>query len=163
MTVTRTLVIGCGNILRGDDAAGPVLIRRLWDRGLPDGVLCADGGTGGMDVAFQMRGVPEVILVDACRSGSEPGSLFEVAGEEVENLPPLTGINLHSFRWDHAIAFGHWLLKDEYPVKVTAFLIEGAEFEVGAPLSPAVDAAVDRLANLLLARLAPTPAPEPQA
>lgn len=150
----QTLVIGCGNVLRGDDAAGPVLVRRLWDRGLPDGVRCADGGTGGMDVAFQMRGVPHVILVDACSSGSEPGTLFEVPGHEVENLPPLAGINLHAFRWDHAIAFAHWLLKDDYPAKVTAYLIEGERFEVGDPLSPSVDSAVDRLADLLLSRLA---------
>lgn len=150
---TRTLIIGCGNLLRGDDAAGPVLIRRLWERGLPAGVRCADGGTGGMDVAFQMRGVPEVILVDACRSGSEPGSLFELPGAEVENLPPLTGINLHAFRWDHAIAFGRWLLKDEYPENVTAFLIEGEAYDVGAGLSPAVDRAVDALVERLLRRL----------
>jgi len=149
----RTLVIGCGNLLRGDDAAGPVLVRRMWERGLPEGVRCADGGTGGMDVAFQMRGVPEVILVDACSSGSEPGSLFEVPGHEVENLPPLTGINLHAFRWDHAIAFGHWLLKDDYPNNVTAYLIEGGRFGFGEGLSPAVDAAVDRLVDLLLVRL----------
>jgi hydrogenase maturation protease len=147
------LVIGCGNILRGDDAAGPVLVRRMWERGLPPGVTCADGGTGGMDVAFQMRGRAEVILVDACRSGSEPGALFEVPGEEVENLPPLEGINLHAFRWDHAIAFGRWLLKDEYPARVTACLVEGASFEPGDALSPAVDAAVDALADRLLATL----------
>lgn len=152
---TRTLVIGCGNLLRGDDAAGPVLVRRMWERGLPAGVLCADGGTGGMDVAFQMRGVPEVILVDACSSGSEPGALFEVPGEEVESLPPLAGINLHAFRWDHAIAFGRWLLKDEYPRKVTAYLIEGASFEPGEGLSPAVDRAVDELAIRLCATLGP--------
>lgn len=151
MTRPRTLVIGCGNLLRGDDAAGPVLVRRLWDRGLPDGVHGADGGTGGMDVAFQMRGVPEVILVDACTSGSEPGAVFEVPGTEVEHLPPLSGINLHAFRWDHAIAFGRWLLKDDYPEKVTAYLIEGASFDPGAGLSPAVDRAIDRLADRLLA------------
>ena len=149
----RTLVIGCGSILRGDDAAGPVLIRRLWERGLPEGVHCADGGTGGMDVAFQMRGVPEVILVDACRSESPPGSLFRLPGEEVEDFPPPSGINLHAFRWDHAIAFGRWLLKDDYPGSVTAYLIEGENFEVGEGLSPAVDAAVDRLATVLLAEL----------
>ena len=154
MTTPRTLVIGCGNILRGDDAAGPVLVRRLWDRGLPEGVHCADGGTGGMDVAFQMRGVPEVFLVDACRSGSEPGSLFEVPGNEIEQLPPLAGINLHAFRWDHAIAFARWLLKDDYPATVTAYLIEGERFEVGEGLSPAVDKAVDRLADTLCERLA---------
>jgi len=45
------LVIGCGNLLRGDDAVGPVLVRRLLDRGLPDGCEVADGGTSGMDVA----------------------------------------------------------------------------------------------------------------
>ena len=162
MTATRVLVIGCGNTLRGDDAAGPILVRRLWDRGLPPGVLCADGGTGGMDVAFLMRGVPEVILIDACRSESEPGSLFELPGEEAAELPPLTGINLHTFRWDHAIAFGRWLLKDEYPARVTAYLIEGERFEVGEPLSPAVDAAVYRLADLLLARLAGPEAAESQ-
>lgn len=155
----QVLVIGCGNLLRGDDAAGPVLVRRMGDRGLPEGVLCADGGTGGMDVAFQMRGVPKVILVDACMSGSEPGTLFEVPGHEVENLPPLAGINLHAFRWDHAITFARWLLKDDYPADVTAYLIEGERFGVSEALSPKVDAAVDRLVDLLLAKLASTEAP----
>ncbi len=144
-----TLIIGCGNILRGDDATGPVLIRRMWERGLPEGVHCADGGTGGMDVAFQMRSVPHVILVDACQSGSEPGAIFEVPGEEVEQLPPVDGINLHAFRWDHAIAFGRWLLKDDYPEKITVYLIEGMEFEVGEGLSPAVDSAITKLVEKL--------------
>lgn len=148
-----TLVIGCGNLLRGDDAAGPVLIRRMWQRGLPDGVHCADGGTGGMDVAFQMRGVPHVILVDACRTGQPPGTLYEIPGEQVEELPPIEGINLHSFRWDHALAFGRWLLKEDYPEKITVYLVEGAEFEISEGLSSPVDAAVDRLVDRIFARL----------
>ncbi len=144
-----TLIIGCGNLLRGDDATGPVLIQRMWARGLPAHVHCADGGTGGMDVAFQMRGVRHVILVDACRSGSDAGTIFEVPGHEVEELPPLTGIHLHAFRWDHALAFARWLLADDYPQQVTVFLIEGTSFDPGAALSPAVDAAVNRLADHL--------------
>lgn len=144
------LIIGCGNLLRGDDAAGPVFVRRLWETGLPPGIRCADGGTGGMDVAFQMRGVPEIILVDACTSDSEPGSIFRLPGVEVERLPPLTGINLHSFRWDHALAFAHWLLKDEYPQNVTVFLIEAQQLEFGAPLSAPVDRAINSLAQLLI-------------
>lgn len=148
----RTLVIGCGNLLRGDDALGPVFVRRLWERGLPSGVRCADAGTGGMDVAFQMRGVPEVVLVDACRSGSEPGAIFEVPGAEIEHLPPLTGINLHSFRWDHALAFARWLLKDEYPQSITVYLVEAAQLEPGAPLSPAVERALTRLEETFFLR-----------
>lgn len=148
-----TLIIGCGNLLRGDDGAGPVLVRHMWELGLPEGVHCADGGTGGMDVAFQMRGVPNVILVDACHSGSAPGSLFRLPAAEVEQLPPLTGINLHAFRWDHALAFAHWLLKDEYPERITVYLIEASETGLNDRLSEPVDAAVRKLSKLLMEEL----------
>ncbi|MBS1811084.1 MAG: hydrogenase maturation protease [Acidobacteria bacterium] len=148
------LIIGCGNLLRGDDGVGPILIRRLWEIGLPEGVRCADGGTGGMDVAFQMRGADKVILVDACQSGSDPGAIFKVPGAELENLPPLTGIHLHAFRWDHALAFARWLLKDEYPRDITVYLIEAENIGFGADLSPSVRAAMEKLARLLLDDLA---------
>jgi len=142
-----------GNALRGDDPAGPILVRRLGNRGLPESVRCVDGGTGGIDVVLQMRGVPEVILIDACRSESEPGSLFEIPPAEFENLPPPAGLDLHAFRWDHAVALAHSLLRDDHPRTVRAYLIEGERFEVGEGLSPAVDRAVDRLVDLLEARV----------
>jgi hydrogenase maturation protease len=147
-----TLVIGCGNLLRGDDAAGPVLVRRLLDRGLPPGAEVADGGTAGMDVAFRMRGAGHVVLVDAARTGGGgPGTLYRLDGADVEQLPPLEGLNLHSFRWDHALAFGRWILKEDYPARVTVYLIEAGGLEFGAPLTPPVDAALDSLVERLLA------------
>ncbi|WP_287157792.1 hydrogenase maturation protease [Chloroflexus sp.] len=145
----QLLIIGCGNLLRGDDAVGPVLVRRVLELGLPPGVGVADAGTSGMDVAFRMRGVETVILVDAARTGADPGTIYCVPGSVVEHLPPLSGINLHAFRWDHALAFGRWLLKDEYPRSVQVYLIEGADFTIGAPLSPAVAARMEDLARHL--------------
>lgn len=145
-----TLIIGCGNLLRGDDAVGPILVRHLAEIGIPPGIRLADGGTAGMDVAFQMRGMERVILVDACTTGVEPGTLYKVPGEELENLPPLTGINLHAFRWDHALAFGRWALKDEYPKDITVYLIEAASLEVGEPLTEAVRRTMERLAERLI-------------
>lgn len=149
-----TLVIGCGNLLRADDGVGPILIRQLWELGLPDGMRVADGGTAGMDVAFKMRGADHVIIVDAARTGSAPGTLFQVPGAELEQLPPLEGINLHAFRWDHALAFGRWLLKDDYPRRITVYLIEGECFEHGEPLSPAVYQQMQSLAQRLIAQVA---------
>ena len=151
--VADTLIIGCGNLLRGDDAVGPVLIRHLWELGSPDDVRCADGGTGGMDVAFQMRGVRHVILIDACVSGSEPGSLFCLPAEAVEHLPPLAGINLHAFRWDHALSFAHWLLKEDYPKLITVYLIEAQSLIIGEPLSEPVALTMRKLAERLLHEL----------
>lgn len=146
----RALIIGCGNLLRGDDAAGPEVVRRLTARGLPDGVGCVDAATAGIDVALSMRSVPHVIVVDACRSGNTPGTLIELSGAEVEQLPPPSGISVHALRWDHALAFARWRLADEYPAKVTVLLIEGERFEYGEPLSPAVEEGVERVCRRIL-------------
>jgi hydrogenase maturation protease len=142
------VVIGCGNLLRGDDAVGPTLIRLLWDQGLPDsGVVLVDGGTAGMDVSFKMRGARNVVIIDASATGSVPGTIFRVPAAELEDLPALEGLHSHAFRWDHALAFARWLLKDEYPDDITVFLIEAASVDFGAPLTPAVAAAMEVVAG----------------
>lgn len=146
-----TVIIGCGNLLRTDDGVGPLLIRKLWELGLPGNVRLADGGTAGMDVIYQIGDAQELILVDACQTGSEPGTIFEVPGDEVET-PPLKAINLHNFRWDHALAMGKWLLKERFPPKVTVFLIEAENLSPGYGLSPAVHASMERLARELMRR-----------
>lgn len=152
-TPADTLIIGCGNLIRGDDAAGPILVRRLADVALPDGVRLLDGGTAGMDVAFAMRGVRRVILVDASNLGVEPGTIHRVPGEELMDLEPPSG-NLHQFRWDQALGFATWLLKDDYPDEVEVWLIEGACYDAGADLTEAVDEAVDRVARAICATVA---------
>ena len=146
----RVLIIGFGNLLRGDDCVGPEVVRRLTARGLPDDVGCVDAATAGIDVVLWMRSVPHVIVVDACCSGNAPGTLIELRGAEVEPLPPPSAISLHALRWDHALALARWRLAEEYPAEVTALLIEGERFEHGEPLSPAVDAAVERVCGRIL-------------
>jgi hydrogenase maturation protease len=142
-------VIGCGNLLRADDGVGPVLVRKLWEGGVPPGVRLVDGGTAGMDVAFQMRGAKRVIVVDASRTGAAPGTVYKVPGLEVEDMPPLSGLHTHSFRWDHALAFAGWLLGDEYPRDVTVYLIEAADFTPGGELTGPVRDGMDRVLGLI--------------
>jgi hydrogenase maturation protease len=149
---THTVVVGCGNLIRGDDAAGPVLVRMLADRDLPAGVRLIDGGTAGMDVAFAMRGARRVIVVDASRIGVEPGTVHKVPGSELTDLRPPEG-NLHRFRWDQALGFAQWLLKEDYPEDVTVWLIEGQSFDAGEVLTPAVQSAVRRVADSITADL----------
>lgn len=143
------LVVGCGNLLRGDDGVGPVLIRHLWDRGVPDGAKLVDGGTAGMDVGFQMRGAQRVVIVDASSTGAAPGTVYRVPGEELTDLPPLQGLHTHAFRWDHAIPFARWALGDACPTDITVYLIEAAAMEMGADLSEPVSAAMERVIELI--------------
>ena len=148
--------------MRSDDGVGPVLLRRLLDKGLPDHMGVADAGTSGMDVAFRMRGVPKIIFIDACTSGAEPGAIFELPGEEAASAPLEAAGNLHSFRWDHAIPFAKWLLKDDYPDDITVFLIEAETTAPGMELSEPVSRAADELVDMLLERYAtPTQREDP--
>lgn len=143
------LVVGCGNILRGDDAVGPVLVRRLWEDGVPDSVRMVDGGTAGMDVAFQMRGAQRVVIVDASTTGAAPGTVYGVPGEELAETKPLDGLHTHSFRWDHALSFSRWLLGPECPTDITVFLIEAGDLTPGAELSSDVRAAMEKVAVMI--------------
>jgi len=72
------VVVGCGNLLRGDDAAGPECVRLLAESGLPAGAIAIDAGTSGADVVLCMRRANHVILVDACQSGRPPGFLLRL-------------------------------------------------------------------------------------
>ena len=142
-------MVGCGNLLRGDDGVGPVLIRHLWDRGVPTCARLVDGGTAGMDVAFQMRGARRVVIVDASATGAAPGTIYRVPGEELGELPPLEGLHTHSFRWDHAIAFARWALAEACPTDITVFLIEAAGVDLGAELSEPVQTAMEQVIELI--------------
>ena len=155
-----TLIIGCGNLIRSDDGVGPVLLRHLLDRGLPPGMEVADAGTSGMDVAFRMRGADHIVLIDACTSGGEPGTIYELPGHETEP-PPLEACgNLHVFRWDNAIPFARWLLKEDFPETITVFLIEAENTAPGMELSDTVRASMHELIDLILARFSDSKAPD---
>lgn len=131
---------------------------------MPDGVRLVDGGTAGMDVAFQMRGAEQVVIVDASATGSPPGTIYRVPGAELAELPPLEGLHTHSFRWDHAIAFARWALADACPDDITVFLIEAANVAMGVDLSPEVNTAMERVIDVIdadyIAPLRPPPPSE---
>lgn len=145
------LVIGCGNLLRGDDAVGPIAVRELWGRGLPSSWRLIDGGTAGMDVAFMMRGAGRVIIIDASRTGATPGTVYRVPAEELAKTPPLDGLHTHAFRWDHALSFGAWLLGPERPADIEVFLVEAGSVEPGALLTPAARSGMEQVIDVILA------------
>ena len=147
-------VVGCGDLTRADDGAGPALVRRLREDGVPPGVRLIDGGTAGVNVAFQLRGARRVVVVDATSTGAAAGTVFRVPGTEVEDMPPLSGLASYSFRWDHALAFARWLLADEYPADVTVYLIEAADRTPGGEISAAARDGISQVLGLIRAERA---------
>lgn len=155
-------VIGCGNANRTDDAAGLEVIRILHSRDAvrrrPD-VHLLDAGTDGMAVMFAARGCKTLIVIDACRTGADPGAIFEVPGEALDSLPPHS-LNLHDFRWDNAIYAGRQIFRDQFPSDVTAYLIEVHSLELGCGLSTEVQEAVQSVAHKIAERIGAMPVVE---
>lgn len=148
-------IIGCGNSNRCDDGVGIFVAQSLQAvlRQRPrEDVRVFDAGTAGMDVMFQARGATRLIIVDASKSGSPAGAVFEVPGAQLEREHS-PSFNLHDFRWEHALAAGRMIFREQFPADVSVLLIEAQNLDFGLELSAPVRAAatgvVARLSRLI--------------
>jgi hydrogenase maturation protease len=150
-------VIGCGNLNRSDDGVGAHVIDLLRSRAIArPGVRLFETGTDGMAVMFAARGCRTLIVLDACQSGSPAGAIFEAPGRDLEqDYTP--ALNLHDFRWDHALHAGRKIFREDFPTDVLVLLIEVESVALGVGLSPPVSTAAlavaDRVEALIEERL----------
>lgn len=151
----RPLVVGLGSPDRGDDGVGVVVAR-----------LVAGHRMSGVDVVVHedptdlvelWSGRELVVVVDAVRSGASPGTLVVVeTGAGGERLPEAawgrTGRGgTHAFGLASAVELSRALRR--LPCRVLLVGVEAATFDHGAPLSPAVAAAVPLAVDRVLAVL----------
>ncbi len=144
-------IIGCGNTNRSDDGVGVYVAQQLqaWLREHPNqAVRIFDAGTGGMEVMFQARVSKALVIVDASSTGSQPGAIYQVPGEELISDREAS-YSLHDFRWDHALYAGRRIFREDFPNDVTVFLIEAATLELGLALSPPVKQSADQVIGLI--------------
>ena len=80
----RIVVLGAGNILLSDQGLGVRVIERLpWRYSLPPEVGIIDGGTCGMERLKDLEGLDALVMVDAIRAGTPPGTLIRFTGDAV--------------------------------------------------------------------------------
>ena len=101
---------------------------------------------------FAARGAQHVVIVDACRSGSEPGSIFRLPGREAQT-PAEHGFSLHGLRWDHALYAGGRIFGDSFVDNTEVILIEAQSLDFGLDMSEPVRRAVENVASLLEASM----------
>lgn len=141
----KTLVIGIGHPFRGDDAVGPAVADAVAVLSLPNVVTFAHHGEG-TDLMERWQGYGRVILIDATRSGAVPGTIRQ--WDATEALPAaLFPKGSHVFGVAEAVEMARLL--GRLPAHLTVIGVEGADFTMGAAMSPAVAAAVASVAAML--------------
>ena len=144
-------IIGCGNSNRTDDGAGVYIAQQLKHDlhvAPKENVRVFDAGTGGIDVMFQARGSSRLIIIDASKSGSEAGAIYQVPGEELEREREVS-YSLHDFRWDDALYAGRKIFREDFPSDVTVFLIEAESLGYGLELTEKVKISADKIIERL--------------
>ena len=79
----KVLVAGMGNVLRGDDGFGILVVESVsFDEEIGKSVDIYEAGIGGIGLVQElMNGYDVLILIDAIDKGAEPGTLFVVEPE----------------------------------------------------------------------------------
>jgi len=144
------VLIGIGNAVRGDDAAGLEVAERLRGR-VPPGVrvVVHDGEPAGL--IERWHEARAVVLVDAVVSGAPAGTVrrFEA---HAEPLPAAAfGPSTHAMGIAEAVELARAL--GDLPDVAVVYGLEGEAFEPGAAMSEAVGRAIDDVAGRVLAEL----------
>lgn len=150
----RIVVLGCGNILFGDDGFGPAVAQycQAHHRSPPD-VCILDAGTSVRNVLFDIllsdRRPSRIVIVDAMDGGHEPGELFE---PDVDSLPrvKIDDFSMHQLPTSNLLRE----LRDLGGVQITVLACQTSAIpeEVRPGLSGPVAQAVRHAAEALVTR-----------
>jgi hydrogenase maturation protease len=139
--VARFAVFGIGNVLTGDDAVGPYVVRVLdatWDLG-PD-VEVIDAGTPGLDLTAYMAELEGIVLVDAVKARGAPGELRTYGKEELLRKSPILAMSPHEPGVREALMNADFMGVAPRVFRLVGVIPESVE--LGCALSPSVEAAV---------------------
>ncbi|NNE08019.1 MAG: hydrogenase maturation protease [Gemmatimonadetes bacterium] len=140
------LVIGVGNEIRGDDAAGLLVARRIRERNPSLSVI--ESSADPMTLMEAWSEESEVVLIDAVESGGTPGELHRHEAHERALPVDFFHCSTHSFGVAEAVEFARNL--DRLPSRLTVFGIEGRSFSAGGDVSESVLSAIESLARAIL-------------
>jgi hydrogenase maturation protease len=84
----KTLVLGLGNVIMGDEGIGVHVVRALCQQALPHGVACLDGGTGGFVLLEPLENADRIFLIDATADENPIGTVTRTAPKFSRDYPP---------------------------------------------------------------------------
>lgn len=143
------LIIGVGNPLRRDDGLGRAAARAIREGAPGLRVLELEGEGAALLEAW--AGADVVIVIDAVRGGSAPGTVYRFE-PPADRLPrTFASTSTHAFGLPDAVELGQTL--GQLPRRLIVYGVQGADFTAGEGFSAEVAAAVPALVSRVTAEL----------
>lgn len=137
------MIIGIGNLDRGDDAAGRLAARALGHK-LPSHIIsvCEMSGEA-LALVEKMKQTPIVFIIDACMSGEKAGDIKRIDLRHQALLSQQRDVSSHGFGLSAAIDLAGIL--GQLPEICIIYAIEGENYALGAAVSSPVQQAIDKV------------------
>jgi hydrogenase maturation protease len=143
-------VIGIGQSLRGDDAAGLEAIRQWREKfpetaGRPE-VRIEACELPGLELLDLLNETNAAILVDAVQSSAMPGTIHRINEEKLLSFSSNTK-SAHGWGVAETLKLRHHLMEGNPAIRVIG--IESNQMEIGAELSGAIRAAMPSVCEII--------------
>ena len=156
----KTLIIGLGNPILGDDGVGWVVAHEVEARlgGAASDIRVDCLALGGISLMEHMVGYERVILIDALKTGKHPqGTVIILRLDELAGLRHGHSTSAHDAALDTALAMGRKVgadLPDDRNITVVA--IESQQvYDFAQELTPEIAAAVPQAVQNVMSLLFP--------
>ena len=137
----RLLVVGVGNLLRGDDGVGVHAIQALQKDPIP-GVAMVEIGTAILHGLSFVEAADRVLVVDAAKASQAPGTIYLFDATEATETKAVSSI--HALGLREAMRF----LSRAEPPPVTVIGVEPLALDYRMELSAPVQAALPQVVAL---------------
>lgn len=145
-------IIGIGQSLRGDDAAGLAAVQ-LWretyqETGARPNVQVELAELPGIELLSLLEGARIAILVDAVHSDARVGTVRVITENQLETFKDGSG-SAHGWGVAETLSLGRKLMPSAFPGKLILIGIEAGQLNLGEALSQEVEAALPEVARLI--------------
>ena len=147
----RTLVLGIGNSILGDDGVGVRVAQAVASKIKDDSIDVMDVNVDGLNLFDFILGYDRLVVIDAIvTEDGEIGEIYRLKPEQIY-IPSGSNISPHHYTLASTIEIGNRLFPREIPQDVVVFAINTEDAStITEEMSPKVREAVPKAVNLVL-------------
>lgn len=144
---SSTVIMGIGNTLKGDDAAGPLVCERLKNQNISADVIDAATVPENYIQIIIKKSPRNLIVIDAVSFDAAPGAIKVFRTEQLDSMI----ISTHTLSPRIFID----MIRQSIALEVIFIGIRPGQTQLGSPVSTQVSRAIDELAGVLLKTFPP--------
>jgi hydrogenase maturation protease len=144
----KTVVLGCGNELMGDEGVGVHVARLLEAKlsGSAPNIRVIDGGTS-PDFCHLLDGAEKLVIVDAVKGGCEPGTVYRFSPDQIV-AEEAVATSVHQIGVLDNLKMME--LTGNRPAETVIIGVEPARIELGLELSPGISERMSDFVRVVL-------------